>query len=158
MCRLLLWLLHSQMMDFKQLIPLRTVINAMLVTNVLKGRQVQISYPTLGVISFALYCVFENKSIRSAISSLLRPLIPDALREPATDGEAAIIAPRPAVASIRTLPPSNTAAPWGREDPPGHPFPANFFLTARLRRPEPGIRFEFRATAMRSPRNPGCIN
>lgn len=102
---------------------------------------------TRGVTSFALYCVFENKSIKSAISSVFLPDIisPEAVRLPDTEGNAAIIVPRPTVGSIRTLPPSNTAAPWEREDPPGHPFPASFFLTARFKGPEPGILPEFRA-------------
>lgn len=108
-------------------------------------------YLTLWVTSFALYCVLENKSIKSAISSPFLRDCPEAVKQPAAEGEAAIIAPRPpAVASSRTRPPSNTAepCPLGREDRPGHPFPASFFLTARLRGPEPGSLPEFRAPAV----------
>lgn len=105
---------------------------------------------TRGVTSFALYCILENKSIKSAISSLFLTDSLEAVKPPAAEGEAAIIAPRPAVvASSRTRPPSNTAepCPLEREDRPGHPFPASFFLTARLRGPEPGSLPEFRAPA-----------
>lgn len=108
------------------------------------------SYLTRGVTSFALYCILENKSIKSAISSLFLADRPVAVKPPAAEGEAAIIVPRPAVvASSRTRPPSNTAepCPLEREDRPGHPFPASFFLTARLRGPEPGSLPEFRAPA-----------
>lgn len=108
---------------------------------------------TRGDTSFALYCILENKSIKSAISSLFLTDSPEAVKPPATEGEAAIIAPRPAVvASSRTRPPSNTAepCPLEREDRPGHPFPASFFLTARLRGPEPGSLPEFRAPASSS--------
>lgn len=65
---------------------------------------------TCAVTSFALYCVLENKSISSAISSLLLPDTLVAVKPPATEGDAAIIVRRPAVmASSRTRPPSNTA-------------------------------------------------
>lgn len=103
---------------------------------------------TRGVTSFALYCILENKSIKSAISSLFLTDRPEAVKPPAAEGEAAIIAPRPAVVAFsRTRPPSKTAepCPLEREDRPGHPFPASFFLTARLRGPEPGSLPEFRA-------------
>lgn len=103
---------------------------------------------TRGVISFALYCILENRSIKSAISSLFLTDRPEPVKPPAVEGEVAIIAPRPAVvASSRTRPPLKTAAPCPleREDRPGHPFPASFFLTARLRGPEPGSLPEFRA-------------
>lgn len=116
---------------------------------------------TRGVTSFALYCILENKSIKSAISSLFLAVRPEAVKPPAAEGDAAIITPRlpVAVASSRTRPPSNTAepGPLEREDRPGHPFPASFFLTARLRGPEPGSLLEFRAPASGStlPTRPG---
>lgn len=67
---------------------------------------------TRAVTSFALYCVLENKSIKSAISSLLLADTLVAVKPPATEGDAAIIVRRPAVvASSRTRPPSNTAEP-----------------------------------------------
>lgn len=105
---------------------------------------------TRGVTSFALYCILENKSIKSSISSLFLNDSAEAGKPPGREGEAAIIATRPAVvASSRTRPPSNTAEPCPkeREGRPGHPFPASFFLTARLSGPEPGSPLEFRAPA-----------
>lgn len=104
---------------------------------------------TRGVTSFALYCVLENKSIKSTISSVFLTDSPEAVKPAAAEGEAAIIAPRPAVGSSRTRPPSNTAepCPLERGDRPGHLFPASFFLTARLKGPEPESLLEFRAPA-----------
>lgn len=96
---------------------------------------------TRGLTSFALYCILENKSIKSAISSLFLTDTPELLKPPAAEGDAAIIVPRPAVlASSRTLPPSKTAeaCPLGQDSRPGHSFPVSFFLTARFRGPEPG--------------------
>lgn len=67
---------------------------------------------TCDVTSFALYCVLENRSIKSGISSLLLADALVAVKLLATEGDAAIIAPRPAVvASSRTRPPSKTAEP-----------------------------------------------
>lgn len=103
--------------------------------------------------SFALYCVLENRSIKSVISSPFLTNSPGAGKLPAVGRWMSVIVPRPAaVASSRTRPPSNTAepCPLGRGDRPGHPFPASFFLTARLREPEPGSLLEFRAPANRS--------
>lgn len=103
---------------------------------------------TRGVTSFALYCILENSSIKSHISSLFLTDRPEPVKPPAAEGEVAIIVPRPpAAASSLTRPPSNTAepCPLEREDRPGHPLPASFFLTARLRGPEPGSLPEFRA-------------
>lgn len=107
-----------------------------------------ISSLTRGVTSFALYCILENRSIKSAISSLLLTGRPETVKPPAAVGEVAIIAPRPpAAASSLTRPPSKTAepCPLERGDRPGHPLPASFCLTARLRGPEPGILPEFSA-------------
>lgn len=107
-----------------------------------------ISGLTRGVTSFALYCILENRSIKSAISSLLLTGRPETVKPPAAVGEVAIIAPRPpAAASSLTRPPSKTAepCPLERGDRPGHPLPASFCLTARLRGPEPGSLPEFRA-------------
>lgn len=94
---------------------------------------------THGVTSFALYWLLENSYIRSVISSLLLAIIEHL--------------PSPAFCSIRTRPSLNSAAPWGREDPPGHPFRTSFFLTARFKAPgpEPGTRPEFRVLAWWSP-------
>lgn len=103
---------------------------------------------TRGVTSLARYCILENKSIKSTISSLFLTDRPEPVKPLAAEGEVAIIAARPeAVASNRTRPPLKTAepCPLEREDRPGHPFPASLFLTARLRGPEPGSLPEFRA-------------
>lgn len=120
-------------------------------TGVHKHSEKNESNLTRGVTSFALYCVLENKSIKSAISSLFLTDSADAVKPAAAaEGDAAIIAPRAeAMASSRTRPPSNTAepCPLDREDRPGHPLPASFLLTARLRGPEPGSLPEFRAPA-----------
>jgi len=94
---------------------------------------------THGVASFALNWLLANSQIRSVISSLLLAIIEHA--------------PSPPFCSIRTRPSLNSAAPWDREDPPGHPFRTSFFLTARFKAPgpEPEPRPEFRVLARLSP-------
>jgi len=84
---------------------------------------------THGVASFALNWLLANSQIRSVISSLLLAIIEQA--------------PSP--------PFCNSAAPWDREDPPGHPFRTSFFLTARFKAPGPEPRPEFRVLARLSP-------
>lgn len=92
---------------------------------------------TSGEISFALYCVLENKYIKSATSSLLLTASPGPEYPAAGEvGEKAISLRRQAVEPSRTWPSSNTTEPCPVDRPdhdrPGHPLPPIFLLNVRL--------------------------